>query len=74
MQGQIARRAQELGGFPPRPSDPRFPKGERVHSCRENGEKPRHISETHLIAALRKIDLDLAHMIESLAPVYLVKG
>ena len=31
------------------------------------------ISEIRLIAAMRKIDPDLAHMIESLAPVYLVK-
>jgi hypothetical protein len=32
------------------------------------------LSEIRLIEAMRKIDPDLAHMIESLAPVYLVKG
>jgi hypothetical protein len=31
------------------------------------------LSKTRLIQAMRKIDPDLAHMIESLAPVYLVK-
>ena len=31
------------------------------------------LSKTRLITAMRKIDPDLAHMIESLAPVYLVK-
>ena len=36
-------------------------------------EPPVTISEFRLIAAMRKIDPDLAHMIESLAPVYLVK-
>jgi hypothetical protein len=31
------------------------------------------LSKIRLIEAMRKIDPDLAHMIESLAPVYLVK-
>jgi hypothetical protein len=31
------------------------------------------LSKTRLIQAMRKIDPDLAHMIESLMPVYLVK-
>jgi|WetSurMetagenome_2_1015567.scaffolds.fasta_scaffold47201_2 hypothetical protein len=31
------------------------------------------LSEIRLIQAMRKIDPDLAHMIKSLAPVYLVK-
>ena len=35
---------------------------------------PPRLSETRLVQAMRKIDPDLAHMIESLAPVYLVKG
>ena len=70
--GQFARRAMELGGFPVRlsagaPSD---------HYGEERGfDSPKAtISEIRLIAAMRKIDPDLAHMIESLAPVYLVKG
>jgi hypothetical protein len=32
------------------------------------------ISEAGLIETIREIDPDLAHMIESLSPVYLVKG
>ena len=31
------------------------------------------LSKTRLIQAMRKIDPDLAHMIESLSPVWLVK-
>ena len=74
MQGQIARRSMELGGFPMRdPDGPWFSEGERVHPCREGGEKPRRLSEIRLIQAMRKIDPDLAHMIESLSPVWLVK-
>lgn len=80
--GNFARRAMEMGGYPAR-SCPEIPTGDRVHPCREGGEKPRQLSspappalwlsKTRLMAAMRKIDPDLAHMIESLAPVYLVK-
>ena len=73
MKGTFARRAMEMGGYPAR-SCPEIPTGDRVHPCREGGEKPRRLSEIRLIQAMRKIDPDLAHMIESLSPVYLVKG
>lgn len=73
MKGTFARRAMEMGGYPAR-SCPEIPTGDRVHPCREGGEKPRHcLSEIRLITTMRKIDPDLAHMIKSLAPVYLVK-
>jgi hypothetical protein len=64
----------ELGGFPAayRWCEP------GVHSKVEGGSsilpKPPALSKIRLIEAMRKIDPDLAHMIESLAPVYLVKA
>ena len=74
MKGQFLRREMELGGWPMRnPADPEIPPGNEVHPCREGGEKPRHISKARLIQAMRKIDPDLADLIESLGPVYLVK-
>jgi|WetSurMetagenome_2_1015567.scaffolds.fasta_scaffold324806_2 hypothetical protein len=77
--GNFARRAMELGGFPT--ADRWY--GPGVHSKVEGGgsippERPENrtsvgLSQIRLIEAMRKIDPDLAHMIESLAPVYLVK-
>jgi len=45
--------------------------GENSEGRFEPGPAPA-LSEIRLIQAMRKIDPDLAHMIESLAPVYLV--
>ena len=73
--GKFARRAMELGNSPKsgcsseverRPWEPEA--GGSIPPA------PTRISELRLIQAMRKIDPDLAHMIESLAPVYLVKG
>jgi hypothetical protein len=89
LKGQIARRAMLLGTGPMffrRSIDEsvdqsvdeltettRVPPGNEAHPCREGGEKPRRLSEIRLVQAMRKIDPDMAAMIESLAPVYLVK-
>lgn len=85
MKGNFARRAMELGGFPMRScSSVRLEqapyKGQVVGSSptrttNESAPAPPGLwlSKTRLIQAMRKIDPDLAHMIESLAPVYLVK-
>jgi hypothetical protein len=55
----------ELGGFPMRTG---------VECGTPNPAPPAlWLSKTRLIQAMRKIDPDLAHMIEALAPVYLVK-
>ena len=61
LKGQISRRAMELGGFPVR-SDNSL----EIQEVRNSWDD--------LMATMRKIDPDLAHMIESLAPIYLVKG
>jgi hypothetical protein len=37
-------------------------------------DPPKNLSRMRLMRTISKIDPDLAHMIESLAPVYLVKG
>ena len=77
MRGQFARRAMELGGWP-------ITNPERGQTClpgihRNPDVAPSrrissgHISEVRLIQAMRKIDPDLADMIEALAPIYLVK-
>ena len=77
MKGQIERRAMELGGFPMRVLEQ--VQEEIRDTCALPLELlqipglPKTISETRLVQAMRKIDPDLAHMIESLAPVYLVK-
>lgn len=44
--------------------------GENIES---QGHAPRRLSETRLVQVMRKIDPDLARMIELLSPVYLVK-
>ena len=88
LKGQIARRAMELGGFPINPRED-FPIEEAAPvtqeawdalteyktpaTARVTATPALWLSKTRLIAAMRKIDPDLAHMIESLAPVYLVK-
>ena len=77
MKGQFARRAMELGGWP-------ITNPERGQTClpgihRNPDVAPSRIissgqlSKTRLVQAMRKIDPDLAHMIESLPPAYLVK-
>ncbi len=73
--GQFARRAMELGGFPVRISDD-VPRDCVIMVAPERdipAPPALWLSKTRLIQAMRKIDPDLAHMIESLAPVYLVK-
>lgn len=71
MKGQIARRAMLLG------TGPLFSRrsidGSVDQSVDEPKPKPPPIAHIRLISAMRKIDPDLARMIESLAPVYLVK-
>ena len=86
LKGQFARRAMELGGWPVRSCSAvvvaHTPYKREVVGSRptrttisESAPAPPGLwlSKTRLIHAMRKIDPDLAHMIESLAPVYLVK-
>jgi hypothetical protein len=88
MKNQIERRAMELGGWPisPRkdyPIEEAAPVTQEAWDALAEYKIPPlvHVtatpglwlSKTRLIQAMRKIDPDLAHMIESLATVYLVK-
>ena len=88
MKGQFARRAMELGGFPvctreDYPIEESAPVTQEAWDALAEYKTPPLVSmaatpglwlsKTRLIQAMRKIDPDLAHMIESLAPVYLVK-
>ena len=77
MKGQIERRAMELGGWPitnPERGQTYLPGTHRNPDVAPSRNiSSGHISETRLIQAMRKIDPDRAHMIESLAPAYLVK-
>ena len=66
MNGQFARRATELRG------------AITIVTATNDGsgvpdKVKRDAPATRLVQAMRKIDPDLAYMIESLAPVYLVK-
>ena len=89
MKGQFARRAMELGGFPMHtredyPIEESAPVTQEAWDALAKHETPPFVSvvappalwlsKTRLVQAMRKIDPDLAHMIESLSPVYLVKG
>ena len=66
MKGQFARRAMELGGAIT-----------IVTATNDGSGVPDKVKcdtpATRLVQVMRKIDPDLAHMIESLAPAYLVK-
>ena len=88
MKGQFARRAMELGGFPVRSGVehgtlPCHTVERDVTECDAPPLRPHlksfpaspalWLSKTRLVQVMRKIDPDLAHMIESLAPAYLVK-
>ena len=75
MKGQFARRAMELGGWPMRSCSAAVV-AQAPYKGQVVGSRPTRttISKTRLVQAMRKIDPDLAHMIESLAPAYLVKG
>jgi hypothetical protein len=88
MKSQIARRAMELGGFPVRPREDYLieepaPVTQEAWDALDEYKTPNSarvvatpglcLSKTRLMSAIRKIDPALAHMIESLAPVYLVK-
>lgn len=44
-----------------------------IDQSRGRSGPPPALSDLRLMQAIRKIDPDLAHMVESLAPVYLVK-
>ena len=75
MKGQIARRAMELGGFPVRT---RIAGGYEIVWFEEPlpvepEPPPVNLSRIRLMKTIRRIDPLVAHMIESLAPVYLVK-
>ena len=65
----------ELGGFPVRSGVEHgtLPCHTVERDVTERDISPPRLSKTRLVQAMRKIDPDLAHMIESLAPVYLVK-
>lgn len=76
MKGRIARRAMELGGFPMR-SCSAVVVAQATYNRQVVGSMPTRttkVSEARLVQAMRRIDPDLADMIESLAPVCLVKG
>jgi hypothetical protein len=77
MKGRIERRAMELGVMP-RQMGKTIEMARQIKDfmdknpgARVAGATP--LSQLRLVQAMRKIDPDLAHMIESLAPVYLVK-
>ena len=89
MKGNFARRAMELGGFPvhPRadyPIEESAPVTQEAWDAQAKHETPPFVSvvappalwlsKTRLVQAMRKIDPDLAQLMESLSPVYLVKG
>ena len=75
MKGQIERRAMELGGWPVRTDIEHNTSPCHTVECDVTGcdTPPSSLSKIRLIATMRKIDPDLADMIESMAPVYLVK-
>ena len=87
MKGQFARRAMELGGFPMHtredyPIEEAAPVAQGAWDALTEYKTPPRVhvaatpalwlSKTRLVQVMRKIDPDLAHMIESLAPAYLV--
>ena len=76
QKGLIARRAMELGGWPMRTITVYCTSPCHTLECGEeecDTPPPVNLSRARLMKTISRIDPDLAHMIESLAPVYLVK-
>jgi hypothetical protein len=76
VKGQIARRAMELGGFPVVPRED-YPIEESAPVTQEAWDHlpkpPLNLARVRLMKTIRRIDPLVADLIESLAPVYLVK-